>query len=117
MRQTYDWVQMFDGVRRKIVADGEKIMQVRIELRKGASVQRHRHVHEQVSFMRSGRARFEMDSGVIEAGPDDTICIPSMAWHAVTALEDCVAIDTFSPPREDFRASTPPDPAIYGRSD
>ncbi len=116
MTNTHDWVTMFDGVRRKIVADGDKIMQVRLELRKGAAVPRHQHIHEQVSFVHSGRMVFDVEGALTEAGPGDTLYIPSMAWHGVTVLEDCVALDTFAPPRADFRAGTPPDPAIYGRA-
>ena len=115
MDKQYEWVTMFEGVRRRIVADGKNVMQVKIELRKGTSVPRHRHEHEQISFIHSGRCRFDLDGRIIIAGPGDTILIPSMVWHAVETLEDAVALDTFSPPRDDFRSATPPDPAIYGR--
>ena len=54
--------------------------------------------------------RFDLDGKIIIAGPGETIMIPSMTWHAVETLEDAIALDTFSPPREDFRSTiaTPP---------
>jgi len=106
---------MFEGVRRRIVADGEHLMQILVEVRQGSVVVRHQHVHEQVSFVHAGRLRFDLGDRIIEAGPGETVFIPSNVPHAVTALEDSVAIDTFSPPRADFRSATPPDPSIYGR--
>lgn len=67
MDKQYEWVTMFEGVRRRIVADGKNVMQVKIELRKGTSVPRHRHEHEQISFIHSGRCRFDLDGTVIIA--------------------------------------------------
>ena len=47
---TKDWIQLAPGVRRKIAAVGEKMMQVIVWFEKGAKVPEHAHVHEQIRF-------------------------------------------------------------------
>ena len=109
------WVDMAPGVRRRIVGDGEKMMQVEIHIAKGANVPRHRHIHEQLTHMVSGVLSFVLGEQTLTLNAGDTLVIPSNEWHSVTAVEDVIALDTFSPPREDFRSNAPLDPAIYGQ--
>jgi quercetin dioxygenase-like cupin family protein len=40
----------------------------------------------------------------VELGPGDVTYIPGGVRHAADVLEESVAIDTFSPPREDMLA-------------
>jgi quercetin dioxygenase-like cupin family protein len=71
---------------------------------KGAILASHSHYHEQITYVVSGKVRFEAGgrTEVVEAGgfavfaPDET--------HGGTALEDSIALDAFSPAREDFKA-------------
>lgn len=37
-----------------------------------------------------------------EAGPGDSWCIPADVAHGATVLEDTVAVEVFSPVREDY---------------
>lgn len=103
------------GVRRRIVGDGVQMMQVEIHIATGSAVPRHRHVHEQITHMVSGTLDFALGETTLTLHAGDTLVIPSNIWHSVTAVDDVVAIDTFSPPREDFRSNAPLDPAIYGQ--
>lgn len=74
----------------------------RLRLQKGAIVPRHQHVNEQVTNLEEGRLLFSFDNGerVIEAG--ESLAIPANVPHRVEALEDSVALDLFSPVREDW---------------
>jgi quercetin dioxygenase-like cupin family protein len=71
-------------------------------LTKGAFVPRHSHANEQVTVVERGRLRFDFDDGseTVEAG--QMLQIRGDRPHAVTALEDSLALDLFSPPREDW---------------
>jgi quercetin dioxygenase-like cupin family protein len=100
---TSAWVVMAEGVRRRILSDGEKLMLVEVHGDAGAVVKRHSHPHEQASFIARGRAVFTIGEQTIEAAQGDVIPIPSHIPHSVVFVEDCIVIDTFSPPREDFR--------------
>jgi quercetin dioxygenase-like cupin family protein len=93
--------QMNPLVGRKVI-HGEKITVARLRLSKGAIVPLHSHVNEQISMLESGRMRFVIagEETILRAG--ESLQIPPHAPHMVEALEDSVAVDLFSPIREDW---------------
>ena len=64
----------------------------------------HSHHHEQITYVLSGKIRFEAggEVKVVEAG-DFAVFAPDET-HGGTALENSVVLDAFSPAREDFKA-------------
>ena len=74
----------------------------RIILAKGALVPRHQHPNEQITNVLEGRLRFAIgeEEQIVEAGA--TVLIPANVSHEVEALEDSIALDVFSPVREDW---------------
>ncbi len=84
------------------VIHGEKMTIARILVRKGAVVPVHKHVHEQLSMVESGRLLFTVaeEQALLQAG--DMILTPPDAPHTVEALEDTVVLDFFSPHRDDW---------------
>lgn len=91
-----------DGVSRKILASGGKMMTVEVRFEKGAIGSPHSHPHEQIGYVLKGR--FEATVGdhtaIIEVG--DTYYVPPDVVHGVVALEDGMLLDVFTPQREDF---------------
>ncbi len=85
------------------VIHGEKITVARIRLGKGCIVPQHAHVNEQITMLHEGKLRFLLEGRelILEAG--EVLHIPANAPHEVHALEDSVAVDVFSPTREDWR--------------
>jgi quercetin dioxygenase-like cupin family protein len=75
----------------------------RLELRQGAVVPTHSHANEQISMIASGALRFELDGKQLIVRSGELLPIPGNVPHSVVALEDSVAIDIFSPVREDWR--------------
>jgi quercetin dioxygenase-like cupin family protein len=80
----------------------ERMTMARLFLKAGAVVPRHRHENEQCTVMEAGRLRFIFDDGerIVEAG--EVMQIPPNVPHAVESLTDSVALDLFSPRREDW---------------
>jgi quercetin dioxygenase-like cupin family protein len=74
----------------------------RIALRKGAMVPEHAHANEQVSTIESGRAKFVLAGVETILHTGESMHIPSNVPHSVEALEDSIAVDLFSPRREDW---------------
>jgi quercetin dioxygenase-like cupin family protein len=74
-----------------------------IEVTKGSSIPRHRHVHQQCSFAIEGKFEMIVDDVAQVLEPGIFAIIPSNAWHSGTALTDCKLIDIFSPVREDYK--------------
>lgn len=88
-------------ISRRLVS-GEKLMSVQFTLAKGAVAGQHQHPHEQITHLISGKIEFEIEGEkrVMEGG--EVLLIPSNVRHGAVVLEDTVAIEVFSPPREDF---------------
>ena len=93
---------LVDGVYLKVRAHGEKTLMGEFRLEKGAVVPAHDHPHEQVGVLLSGRLRFTVDGEPVDAEPGDAWCIPGGVPHSAEALEDSVAVEVFSPVREDY---------------
>ncbi len=84
------------------VIHAENITVARIHLAKGAVVSEHSHPAEQITMLQQGRLRFQIggEERVVVAG--EVMQIPPNAPHSVEALEDSIAMDLFSPCREDW---------------
>ena len=95
-------VQMFPGVTRQLVTHGERAMVVRIEMAEGSHIPAHSHLHEQIGFMATGKMRLTIAGETMELQAGDAYAIPSHAIHSVDAVVDCVAMDVFSPVREEY---------------
>ena len=96
-------VEMLPGVVRRTLTAGERTMLIEVTLAQGAVVPSHSHPHEQIGYLASGRLLFEVGDERRELSPGDSWLVPSDVPHQVTALEASVAIDVFSPPREEYR--------------
>lgn len=95
--------EMLPGVRRQMLAEGEQAMVVRVYVDKDAVVPVHTHPHEQVGHLQEGRARFQIGDQELELQPGDGYEIPGGVPHGVVATADCVFVDVFSPPRDEYR--------------
>jgi quercetin dioxygenase-like cupin family protein len=104
--KVYDWgnmtlEQMNPHIARQVI-HAETMTVARIYLSKGGVVPEHSHFNEQISMLQQGKLRFTMagEERVLTAG--EVIQIPPNVPHRVDALEDSVALDLFSPVREDW---------------
>jgi len=84
------------------VIHADHLTVARMYLRKGCLVAEHSHHNEQISMVEQGSAKFVLAGAerVLKAG--DAVLIPPNVPHYVEAIEDCVALDVFSPRREDW---------------
>ena len=89
-------------VRRQVIHT-DLVTLARWQLSKGALFQEHQHPNEQISMIQSGRMRFRLPNEQREVGPGDILRIPPNTPHSAEVLEDCLALDVFSPPREDWK--------------
>lgn len=96
-----------DAIKRRIVT-GDRAMLAHIYLDKGARVPMHSHENEQITYLLEGSLKFwigrERREIVLKAG--EVLHIPGNVPHEAEALEDCVDVDIFSPPREDWLNGT-----------
>jgi quercetin dioxygenase-like cupin family protein len=105
MQKTSDWLAFAEGARRRTLQDGAKMMLVEVHFQAGAVGAEHSHPHEQVAYVVRGRVTFSLSGQKFEMSAGDSILIPGDVVHGVVAIEESVLLDTFAPPREDFRQS------------
>jgi len=92
------------GVRFKTLATGTNIMCTIMYYEEGNVVPFHKHASEQVRYVVEGKLRLKIeneDLGVISTG--DSYLIKGNMLHSLEALEKSFVVDTFSPPREEYK--------------
>lgn len=82
---------------------GESLTVARLTIRKGAVVPEHSHVNEQISMIEAGALRFVIAGKEVLVRAGGTVQIPPGVPHSAVAEEDSIAIDIFTPVREDWR--------------
>ena len=92
------------GVKRKILAYGDALMQVEVHFEKGAVGAMHSHVHSQLTYVLSGKFEFTIDGETKIVSAGDTLYKTPNVVHGCVCLEEGVLLDTFNPLREDFLA-------------
>ena len=88
-------------VRRQVI-HADLVTLARWDLSKGAIFHQHQHANEQISMVQRGRLRFTLPDGARDLGPGEILRIPPNTPHSAEVLEDCIALDVFSPRREDW---------------
>ena len=91
-----------DKIRQKTLAWGEKSLLVEFRLEVGALIPPHAHPHEQTGYLVAGRLELTIGGSVHVASPGDGWSIAGGIEHQARALEACVAVEVFSPLREDY---------------
>ena len=81
---------------------GERVTIARFELTRGGVVPRHSHENEQVSYIVTGALKFIVDGSNIIVRSGEVLQIPPNVPHAAEAIEDTLAIDVFTPVRQDW---------------
>ena len=90
------------GIEQKTLVYGEKTLMTEFLLKKGSILPLHTHPHEQTGYLVKGRIRLSIDSKEYDAKPGDSWCIPGGVEHGAAIVEDAVAVEVFSPVREDY---------------
>ncbi|SHN11046.1 cupin domain-containing protein [Mucilaginibacter sp. OK098] len=101
----------FDDIETKEIAPGffSKLIHTEtntvnfIEVKAGCSVPRHRHIHEQCSFVIEGEFELTVNDIPQLLNTGLFAIVPSNVWHSGKAITNCRLIDLFSPVREDYK--------------
>jgi len=93
---------VLDGIERKTLVYGQRTLMTEFRLRKGAILPRHAHPHEQTGYLVSGCMRLSIGADESDLRPGDSWAIPGGVEHGAVVLEDSVALEVFSPVREDY---------------
>lgn len=82
---------------------GEKLMLSYLEMEPGAVVPTHSHPHEQGGMLIKGRMELTIGNETRVCSPGEMFLIPPNVPHKAVALDEpVVALDIFTPVREDY---------------
>lgn len=85
-------------------AHGEKMTFGLVEIKAGAVLPQHQHVHEQITYIIEGQLDMEIGGVPYSLTAGSYHVIPSNVWHGATAVTDCKLIDAFGPVREEYKS-------------
>lgn len=90
------------GIQRKTLTYGAKTLFTEFRLQKGRVLPRHSHPQEQTGYLIRGALRLTIGAETFDVRPGDCWCIEGGVEHEASILEDAVAIEVFSPVRDDY---------------
>jgi quercetin dioxygenase-like cupin family protein len=90
------------GIELRALCHGEATMLTEFRLTAGHELPTHSHPHEQTGYLVRGRMELRIGVESYEVAPGDSWCIAGGVEHGATVVEDSVAVEVFSPVREDY---------------
>lgn len=96
------YIEALDGIRRKTLVHGDRTLMTEYRLQAGKTLPMHRHPQEQTGYLVSGHIVLIIDGTPHEMGPGDSWSIPGDVEHGASIRENSVAVEVFSPVREDY---------------
>lgn len=90
------------GIELKTLVYGENTLMTQFRLKKDSVLPRHSHPHEQTGFLVSGRIRLFVEQEVYDCEAGDSWAIAGNTEHGAEIIEDAIAVEVFSPVREDY---------------
>ncbi len=94
--------QILPGIKIKTLVYGDKSLLAEFRMEQGSQLPWHSHPQEQTGTLISGRIRLFIGNDTFEAEPGDSWNIPGDVRHRAEILADTLAIEVFSPVREDY---------------
>jgi quercetin dioxygenase-like cupin family protein len=94
--------EALEGIRLKTLVHGEKTLLCEFKLKGGKILPSHKHPHEQTGYLVTGHITLIIGDERFDAGPGDSWCIPKDIQHSAEVHEDSLAVEVFSPVREDY---------------
>jgi quercetin dioxygenase-like cupin family protein len=91
-----------NGIKRRVLAHVDNLMVCEIHFKKDMVGALHTHVHEQITYIISGKFEFSVGDQKYVVSAGDTIYKQPNIIHGAICLEDGVLLDIFTPERKDF---------------
>jgi unsaturated pyranuronate lyase len=96
-------INVLPGLTRRTLAQGNSMMICEFTFEADVVIPLHTHPHEQVGYLVDGHVEMTIGEERIELHKGDSYWAPSNVPHGAHTLQPSVIIDTFCPPREDYR--------------
>lgn len=90
------------GIRMKTLCYGQRTLMTEFLLTRDSTLPMHAHPYEQTGYLVAGHIRLTIGGQPHDVTPGDSWCVSSGVEHGAQIVEDSVAIEVFSPVREDY---------------
>lgn len=101
-RKNGGYQQAIKGVALKTMVYGKNTQFVEFKLDAGNTLPIHAHEQEQTGYLVSGAIVLTIGDETFDVEPGDSWCIPCNVEHGAKIIMDSVAIEVFSPVRQDY---------------
>lgn len=98
---TEGYTNPIPGIQKKTLVFGQRTLMTEFVLAKDSVLPMHDHPYEQTGYLVKGHLLLTIGDAEYDTTPGDSWCIPMNVAHA-KVLEDSVAVEVFSPVREDY---------------
>lgn len=94
--------KVLEGITIKTLVFGEKMLFSEFHMEEGSRLPMHSHPYEQTGRLLEGRIILTIAGEKAEMNPGDCWMVPGNTLHGAEIVEESVAIEVFSPVREDY---------------
>ncbi|MFA4825831.1 MAG: cupin domain-containing protein [Methanoregula sp.] len=101
-KQGSGYIPVTEGIARKTLVHGKNTLMTEFVLKKDAVLPAHQHPQEQTGYLVSGHMFLTIGDTVQEVRPGDSWMIPGNVEHRARIVADSVAVEVFSPVRDDY---------------
>lgn len=101
-KSTEGYITAIEKIEMKTLSYGDKTLMSEFRLQKGAQLPSHSHPHEQTGYLVSGKIELTIGEQTYSVEPGDSWSILGGIEHRAEIMEDSIAIEVFSPVREDY---------------
>jgi quercetin dioxygenase-like cupin family protein len=96
-------INSMPGVIRRTLATGESMMICEFTFEANTTIPIHSHPHEQVGYVVDGHVEMDIGGQKFALLKGDSYYAPSNVPHGAKMFMPTIIVDSFSPPREDYR--------------
>ena len=96
------YIKVVDGIERKTLVFGEKMLMTEFRLGKGSRLPFHKHPCEQTGYLVSGHLVLVIAGQRHAMIPGSSWLIPGDVEHGAEVEENSVAVEVFSSVRQDY---------------
>jgi quercetin dioxygenase-like cupin family protein len=97
-----DYKMVAPGIRMRTLCFGSNTLMTEFRLRHGHTLPIHAHPQEQIGYLVSGHIVLTIGEETHDVLAGDSWCITGGVEHGAEVLQDAVAVEVFSPVREDY---------------
>ena len=97
-----DYHTVAPGIRRRTLCFGSTTLMSEFRLLEAHVLPMHSHSQEQTGYLVSGHIRLTIGDETRDVLPGDSWCVTGGVEHGAEVLQDALAVEVFSPVREDY---------------